>query len=162
KRNAVVSWGAGQLGRGANVTVDGTDNNDDVVGGSLINISQDAVQEFQIATNRFSAELGRSGSAIINIVTRGGTNHLHGSGSFFFRDRSLQALPATFDRNNPDPPFDREQYSATIGGPLVRDKAFWFGWFEYRNQNGAVLVCERETAAPPITPRLAAPPLTGF
>jgi hypothetical protein len=159
KTNTVLISSGGQLGRGGNVTIDGADNNDDVVGGSLENISQDAVQEFQIATNRFSAQLGRSGSSVINIVTKSGTNDLHGSGSFFFRDRKLQALPATFDRNNPEPPFDREQYSATLGGPLVKDKLFLFGAFEYRNQDGAVLVGQRDTAARSITRSFAPAPL---
>ncbi len=111
KTNTVVISSAGQLGRGGNVMIDGTDNNDDVVGGSLINISQDAVQEFQIATNRFSAEYGRSASSVINIVTKGGTNSVRGSISFFERDRRLQGLPATFDRMQNAPPFDRQQYS---------------------------------------------------
>lgn len=159
KTNTVLISSAGQLGRGSNVTIDGADNNDDVVGGSLINVSQDSVQEFQIATNRFSAQLGRSGSSVINIVTKTGTNTLHGSGAFFYRDRKLQALPATFDRFNPDPPFDREQYSATLGGPLVRDRAFWFGAFEYRNQDGAVLVGARDAATRSIKRGFAPAPL---
>jgi hypothetical protein len=159
KTNTVLISSAGQLGRGANVTVDGADNNDDVVGGSLINISQDAIQEFQIATNRFSAELGRSGSSIINIVTKGGSNEVHGSTSFFFRDRNLQALPATFDRSSPDPPFDREQFSAVIGGPIVKNKLFWFGSFEYRNQDGAVLIGERDVATRSIKRSFALAPL---
>jgi carboxypeptidase family protein/TonB-dependent receptor-like protein len=159
KTSTVLISSAGQLGRGSNVTIDGGDNNDDVVGGSLINVSQDSVQEFQIATNRFSAQLGRSGSSVINIVTKAGTNALHGSGAFFYRDRNLQALPATFDRFNPDPPFDREQYSATLGGPLVKDKAFWFGAFEYRNQGGAVLVGERDAATRSIRQGFAPAPL---
>jgi hypothetical protein len=159
KTNTVLISSGGQLGRGGNVTIDGADNNDDVVGGSLQNISQDAVQEFQIATNRFSAQLGRSGSSVINIVTKSGTNSLHGSGSFFYRDRRLQAIPATFDRNNPEPPFDREQYSATLGGPLRKDKVFLFGAIEYRNQDGAVLVGQRDTVARAITRGFAPAPL---
>ncbi|HKA22619.1 MAG TPA: TonB-dependent receptor [Blastocatellia bacterium] len=159
KTNTVVISSAGQLGRGGNVTIDGADNNDDVVGGPLQNISQEAVQEFQIATNRFSAELGRSGSSVINVLTRTGTNELHGSASFYFRDRELQALPATFDRSNPDPPFDREQYALALGGPVKRNKAFWFGSFEYRNQDGAVLVGERDTASRTIKRNLAPAPL---
>ncbi len=159
KSNTVLISSAGQLGRGGNVMIDGTDNNDDVVGGSLINISQDAVAEFQVATNRFSAEYGRSGSSVINVVTKSGTNALGGSASFFERDRRLQGLPATFDRRNPNPPFDRQQYSFTLGGPIVKDKLFWFGAAEYRDQNGAVLVGTRDVAARTITQGFAPAPL---
>jgi hypothetical protein len=160
KTNTVVISSAGQLGRGGNVTVDGADDNDDVVGGAVQNISQEAVQEFQIAMNRFSAELGRSGSAVINIVTKSGTNYFHGSGSFYFRDKSLQGLPATFDRSlGQTPPFDREQYAFAIGGPIKRDRAWFFGSFEYRNQNGAVLVGTRDLATRSIKKGFAAAPL---
>jgi len=146
KANTVLISSAGQMGRGSNVMLDGTDNNDDMVGGSLINISQDAVQEFQVTTNRFSAEFGRSGSSIINVVTKGGTNAVRGSFSIFARDDSLQGLPATYDRSQPAPPFDRQQYSFTLGGPIVKDKLFAFGSVEYRDQDGAVLVGRRNVA----------------
>ena len=146
KTNTVVISSAGQLGRGGNVTVDGADDNDDVVGGAVQNISQEAVQEFQIATNRFSAPLGRSGSSVANIVTKSGTNELHGSGSFYFRNSALQGLPPTADRSLADPPFDREQYAFGIGGPLKKDRAWFFGSVEYRNQDGATLVGERDLA----------------
>ncbi len=148
KTNTVVISSVGQLGRGGNVTVDGADNNDDVVGGPLQNISQEAVQEFQIATNRFSAQLGRSGSSVINIVTKSGTNQFHGSGAIYFRDRGIQAVPATFDRTIGDaPPFDRQQFAFSLGGPIKQDRAWFFGSFEYRNQDGAVLVGERNSSS---------------
>jgi outer membrane receptor protein involved in Fe transport len=160
KSNTVVVSSAGQLGRGGSVTVDGVDINDDVVGGAVQNISQDAVQEFQIATNRFDARLGRSGSSVINVVTRAGTNELHGSASLFFRDHKLQGLPATFDRTTgAEPPFDREQYSFTLGGPLKKDSAFFFGSVEYRNQDGAVLVGARDLATRSIRRGFADAPL---
>jgi len=162
KTNTVVISSAGQVGRGGNVMVDGTDNNDDVVGGSLINISQDAVQEFQVATNRFSAEYGRSGSSVINVVTKTGTNLLHGSASFFERDRRIQALPATFNRSQPTPPFDRQQYSFTLGGPFIKDKLFGFGAVEYRDQDGAVLVGIRDVPNRRVTNGFAAAPLRDF
>ena len=160
KTNTLVISSAGQLGRGGNVTIDGADNNDDVVGGPVQNISQDAVGEFQIATNRFSAELGRSGSAVINVVTKSGTNEFHGLASGFFRDSALQGLPATFDRTLQDePPFDRQQYSFALGGPIKRDKAWFFSSFEYRNQDGAVLVGTRDLATQSIRKGFATAPL---
>ena len=163
KTNTVVISSAGQLGRGGNVTIDGADTNDDVVGGSIQNISQDAIQEFQIATNRFSAQLGRSGSSVINVITKSGTNEFHGSGSFYFRDSSLQGLPATFDRSlNQSPPFDRQQYSFGLGGPIKKDRAWFFGSFENRNQDGVVLVGTRNLATRSITRGFADSPLDVF
>jgi outer membrane receptor protein involved in Fe transport len=160
KTNTVVISSGGQFGRGGNVTVDGADINDDVVGGAVQNISQDAVQEFQIATNRFSAQLGRSGSSVINVVTKSGTNVVHGSGAIYFRDRRLQGLPATFDRTlGATPPFDREQYSFTLGGPIKKDKAWFFGSLEDRNQDGAVLVGARNTTARTIVKGFTPAPL---
>ena len=163
KTNTVVISSAGQLGRGGNVTIDGVDTNDDVVGGSIQNISQEAIREFQIATNRFSAELGRSGSSVINVITKAGTNELHGSGSVYFRHSSLQGFPATFDRTLADsPPFDRQQYAFAIGGPIKRDKAWFFGSFENRNQDGVVLVGQRDLATRSIRRGFADSPLDDF
>ncbi len=159
KTNSVVISSAGQLGRGGNITIDGMDNNDDVVGGPLLNIVQEGVQEFQIATSRFAADLGRSAGSVINVVTRSGGDALHGSGSLFFRDDSLQAFPPTADRDADAPPFDRQQFAATVGGPIRKGSVFAFGAVEYRNQDGALIVGERDPAAGVIRRTFATAPL---
>ncbi len=160
KTNSVIISSAGQLGRGGNVQIDGLDNNDDAVGGPLTNITQEAVQEFQIATNRYSAEIGRSASSVINVVTKSGSNDVHGAISFFERDKSIQGLPATFDRSSGEAlPFDRQQYAAAVGGPFKENRAWWFGAFEYRNQDGAILVGNRDVARRTIVRTFAPAPL---
>lgn len=161
KSDTVLVSSTGQLGRGQNITIDASDNNDDVVGGMLVNIPQDAVQEFQIATNRFSAELGRSTSSVVNILTKSGTNDLHGTAAIFARDAALQAKPNSFGQSVGDtPPFRRDQYTGSIGGPVVKDKAWWFTSFEYRDQMGGILVGERDLATQSIHTTFAAAPLT--
>jgi hypothetical protein len=160
KSNSVVISSAGQIGRGGNVTIDGTDNNDDVVGGPLQNVTQESVQEFQIATNRFSAESGRSASSVINVVTKSGSDQLKGSIALFARDSAWQGLPATFDRSSGESlPFDRQQIAGSAGGALMPGKAFWFGAAEYRNQDGAVLVGTRDVASRTIRRTFAPAPL---
>lgn len=159
KTNSVLVSSAGQLGRGGNVMIDGQDNNDDVVGGPLLNLPIDAVQEFQMATSRFGAELGRTGSSVVNIVTRAGANATRGSASLFARDGAWQARPATLDASATVPPFDRQQIGGALGGPLRRDSVFWFGAGEFRNQDGAVLVGTRDTVAQKIRNSFAPAPL---
>jgi len=160
KSNTVVISSAGQLGRGGNIMIDGADNNDDVVGGPLQNVTQESVQEFQIATNRFTAEFGRSASSMINVVTRSGSESLRGSASLFLRDSRWQGLPATFDRRSgAELPFDRQQFAGAAGGPLAPGRAFWFVAAEHRNQDGAVLVGERDVATRTIRRTFAAAPL---
>jgi hypothetical protein len=159
KTNSVVVASAGQIGRGGMVTIDGQENNDDAVGGPLQNVPQDAVQEFQIATNRYGAESGRSAASAINVVTRSGSDQFEGVASVFLRDDALQGLPATYDRTQGAPPFDRQQYSLALGGPIRKGTLHWFGALEYRDQDGTVLVGERDVANRTIRRTFAPAPL---
>src|SRR5690349_1339127 len=96
-------------------------------------LSQDAVQEFQVLSNGFSAEFGRAMGGVINTVTKSGTNDTHGTGYWFFRNRTLEAA----DRysGGVKAPEWRHTAGASVGGPLKKDKIFYFVNFDYSNRN---------------------------
>jgi hypothetical protein len=134
----------GSNGRGNSVTVDGGEANDDE-GGVRLNVSQDAVDQFQINRSDYSAELGGASGAVINIVTKSGTNGLHGGVFGFFRNSALDARdPFAFTSAlSPGQPFslsaqglpiknslNRQQFGGTLGSPLKRDRTFLFLAFE--------------------------------
>lgn len=128
----------GQRGRSNLVQVDGADNTDNSVNASRSTVSQEAVQEFQVVTNSFAPEFGRSAGGVVNVVTKGGTNEVRGNVFGFIRHKSIQAKNAfaPIIDNDPDkkPPFTRAQYGATIGGPLAKDRTFAFFAFEQRKR----------------------------
>ncbi len=129
---------AGQRGIFNNVTLDGGDYNNGFFGEQLggqraaIDITLEAVKEFQIVATGASAEFGRTAGGVINVVTKSGTNDVHGSAFYFQR---LEALTANTSDGKPLDGFHREQYGATVGGPFRKDKAFYFFAFEGIREN---------------------------
>ena len=121
------------------ITVDGGSILDPVTGGAAQNFSTETIQEFQISTFSFDLSTGVTSVGAVNIVSRTGTNDLHGSGFLYFRDHSIAALP-TFVRpsRNFDPDFRRYQYGGSVGGPIKKDKAFFFGNAEKLNQRSVL------------------------
>jgi hypothetical protein len=128
---------AGTGGRQSNVYVDGFENYDFVIGGLAYDVSPDAIQEFNVVTTRFTAEQSRSMGALINIVERSGTNNVHGSGFFFFRNQDLSARDY-FQTTKSE--FHRYESGGTIGGPLKKDRLFLFGAFEDHHELDAGIV----------------------
>jgi hypothetical protein len=122
----------GQRGRSTLVQVDGADNTDASVNAARSTLSQEAVQEFQVITNSYAAEYGRASGGVINVVSKSGTNALHGDLFGFLRHRSFQAKNAFAPI--PDPPFTRTQYGASLGGPIKKDKTWFFAAFEQRRR----------------------------
>jgi len=161
----------GQRARSNNFTIDGTDNNDLSIGGPNLFVSnQDQVQEFQIITNNYSAQYGRNQGAVVNIVTKGGTNEIHGSVFEYHRDsKNLDALDNIRRRQGEADPsfFLSNVFGATGGGPIKKDKIFFFGTYQGIRQrqttsidanNPAILAAEfpRLTAAFPGNNAIAA------
>ncbi len=134
----------GQGGRNVNVTVNGIDNKDNTVGGPVMQLPAEAVQEFSVSTQRFSAVNGRSEGAAINVITKTGTNNLHGSAFGFFRDQSLNADQKLADPTVPQgfttsaPPYSRQWFGGSIGGALKKDKLFAFFAFERQREHTSI------------------------
>jgi hypothetical protein len=127
----------GNSGRGTRVTIDGGSIMAVGNGGSALGLSQEVVQEFQISTVSFDLSTGITDGAAINVVTRSGQNELHGAGFYFFRDHNLAAYPAlNRDLANLDPFFQRRQFGFAVGGPIRRDRAFFFINWEHNEQRG--------------------------
>ena len=123
----------GQRGRSTQVNVDGADFTDNSINAARTTVSMEAVQEYQVATNSYTPEFGRATGGVINVVTKRGTNDINGSVFGFIRDKSIQARNAFAPVAKPA--FRRTQWGGTIGGPLVKDKAFLFGSFERRQRD---------------------------
>ena len=121
----------GGRGRSNNYSVNGGDGNDLFANLPAIEPSPDSIEEFRVISNSFDAEYGRNSGAVVNVVTKSGTNSIHGSFYEFFRNDVLNAHPFTFFPA-PKPEFRQNQFGGTIGGPIRKDKTFFFGSYEGR------------------------------
>lgn len=123
-------------------TVDGGNVRDSIEStGSGMNFSQEIVQEFQLSSTNFDLSTGITSVGSVNIVTRTGGNDFHGSGYFYFRDHNMAAYPG-LKRNaqNPNPFFARRNPGFWVGGPVMKDRLFFFFNYEYQNQASAITV----------------------
>jgi hypothetical protein len=137
-RITAVSTG-GSSGLNNELSVDGGDNSDDWIGGFLQNFSPDAIQEFAVRTANEDADTGGTTAGSVVITTRRGTNDWHGTGAFYERAASLNArFPIENPAPNPKQPFSRQNYVATVGGPIKRDKIWLFASFEHVHENASI------------------------
>jgi len=134
-RGQGVSIG-GQRGTEVAFTLDGMDNNNQAIASQgnqkeVVKPSVDALQEFKVVTNGFSAEYGRSSAGLVILSLKSGTNELHGTGFYFFRDEVMDARNYFTPANRDKPQFGRQQYGFAAGGPIVKNKTFIFGDAEW-------------------------------
>src|SRR5438874_30603 len=132
----------GSRGASADFLLDGASATNSEPNGGITSVtylpSPEAVEEFKVQQTNFSAEYGFSGASVVNIVSRSGTNKFHGSVYEFFRDDSLDANDWFANRNgDPIPPLRRHNYGGTIGGPIFKNRTFFFFDYDYLTENGA-------------------------
>ena len=137
-RITAVSFG-GSSGLNVESSVDGGDNSDDYIGGFLQNFSPDAIQEFAVRTAQEDADTGRTTAGSVVITTKHGSDQWHGSGAFYERASALNArLPIDNPAPEPKQPFSRQNYIATLGGPIVRSRIWFFSSFEAVREDASI------------------------
>ncbi|MBV9481052.1 MAG: TonB-dependent receptor [Acidobacteria bacterium] len=130
----------GRSGRSTRIEVDGVDVTDDTVGTTTINLSEESIQEFQVAQSTLDPANSVTTSGAVNVITRAGSNQIHGSAFYLFRNNSMAARI-----NGIDAPFNRSQVGFRVGGPVIKDRLFWFVNYEHTLQHGTTFA---QAAAP--------------
>jgi hypothetical protein len=137
-RITAVSTG-GSSGLNNELSVDGADNSDDWIGGFLQNFSPDGIQEFAVRTSNEDADTGWTTAGSVVITTKHGTNDWHGDAAFYDRQAALNArFPIENPAPNPKQPFSRQNYVGTLGGPIAKNKVWFFTSFENVHENASV------------------------
>ncbi len=149
----------GSDGRAIDYNVDGGDNKDNVIGGIVQNYTMEGIQEFNVVTDRYSAESGRAVGAVVNVISKSGSNNYHGTLFGLFQNSGLNSKP--FTTTGPNPKFHRYQYGGSVGGPIKKDKLFFFGAFEQKREPGNLTVdpdaFAELSALAAVDPNLASP-----
>ncbi len=134
----------GNRPRNNNFTLDGVDNNDNIVTGHVIDVIPEAVGEFTILTNEYSAEYGHSSAGQFNTVTKSGTNEFHGGGAYTNNNKNFNALDhltkesiARGELPDERPRFDFNRIAGFVGGPIIKNKLFFFGAYQYKTTGTA-------------------------
>lgn len=131
----------GSDGRAIDYNVDGGDNKDNVIGGLVQNFTMEGIQEFNVITDRYTVESGRAVAAVVNVISKSGTNHLHGTAFGLFQNSGLNKIDHfTAVQHLPKPLFHRYQFGGSAGGPIVKDKLFIFGAYEQKREPGSISV----------------------
>jgi hypothetical protein len=163
----------GGRGRANNFSVNGGDANDQFVNLPTVQPSPDSIQEFRVLTNTFDAEYGRNSGSVVNVITKSGTNAFHGNLYEFFRNTKLNAnpycLPAVDGVTCDKPQFNQNQFGGTIGGPIKKDRTFFFTSYEGRRVRQGIrsqlvfvpTAAERPSASQPFADFSAESPFTG-
>jgi carboxypeptidase family protein/TonB-dependent receptor-like protein len=125
----------GLRSRSNNVSIDGLDNNDEYTGSSRTELSPEIVQEFQVVNNGLSAESGGASGGSINVVTRSGTNRIHGDAFLFAQDGAFNARDP-FEMESGKPSFRRFRAGFALGGPIVKDRTFYYAALEQEHSRG--------------------------
>ena len=145
-RITAVSTG-GSSGLNNELSVDGADNSDDWIGGFLQNFSPDGIQEFAVRTSNEDADTGWTTAGSVVITTKHGTNEWHGDGAFYERAADLNArFPIENPAPNPKQPFSRQNYVGTLGGPIAKNKVWFFTSFENVHENASIAYSPASTA----------------
>ncbi len=163
---------SGERGINTNITVDGVDYNNAFFGGAVggaegrapLSISQESIKEFSVVTNGASVEYGRSGGGFVNIITKSGTNNLHGSVFYFNQPQSLISDFPTVGATPGREPNDQEktQFGGSLGGSIIRDRLFYFVSYDNQDQSETVpiLASNLPRTSSPVTPRSPRPTST--
>jgi hypothetical protein len=126
----------GSDGRAIDYNVDGGDNKDNVIGGIVQNYTMEGIQEFNVVTDRYTAESGRAVGAVVNVISKSGTNQYHGTAFGLFQNSGLNSKSFKLLPGDPNPKFHRYQFGGSFGGPIKKDKLFFFGAYEQKREPG--------------------------